>query len=71
MGEAGPGPSYADEGSGGPENDFTNRNTSFLAWNCLHASRMLKDAGGFPNIGNQPDVWDAGCRPEMASPEHR
>ncbi len=27
MGEAGPGPSYGDEGSGGPENDFTNRNT--------------------------------------------
>jgi multimeric flavodoxin WrbA len=27
IGEAGPGPSYLDEGSGGPENDFTNRNT--------------------------------------------
>ena len=27
MGEAGPGPSYMDPGSGGPENDFTNRNT--------------------------------------------
>jgi multimeric flavodoxin WrbA len=25
VGEAGPGPSYLDEGSGGPENDFTNR----------------------------------------------
>src|SRR3954463_574699 len=28
MGEAGPGPSYLDPGSSGPENDFTNRNTS-------------------------------------------
>jgi multimeric flavodoxin WrbA len=28
MGEAGPGPSYMDAGSGGPENDFTNRNTT-------------------------------------------
>ncbi|MBZ0268885.1 NAD(P)H-dependent oxidoreductase, partial [bacterium] len=28
LGEAGPGPSYLDEGSGGPENDFTNRNTT-------------------------------------------
>ena len=27
MGEAGPGPSYLDPGSDGPENDFTNRNT--------------------------------------------
>ena len=38
LGEAGPGPSYLDPGSGGPENDFTNRNTTFLAWN-LHAPR--------------------------------
>ena len=29
IGEAGPGPSYLDPGSGGPENDFTNRNTTF------------------------------------------
>jgi hypothetical protein len=28
IGEAGPGPSYLDPGSGGPDNDFTNRNTS-------------------------------------------
>ena len=35
LGEAGPGPSYLDEGSGGPENEFTNRNTTFLAWNLL------------------------------------
>ena len=26
IGEAGPGPSYLDDGSGGPDNDFTNRN---------------------------------------------
>jgi multimeric flavodoxin WrbA len=29
VGAAGPGPSYLDPGSGGPENDFTNRNTTF------------------------------------------
>ena len=28
IGEAGPGPSYLDPGSGGPENDFTQRNTT-------------------------------------------
>ncbi len=48
IGEAGPGPSYLDPGSGGPENDFTNRNTTFATWNLLHMARMLKDAGGIP-----------------------
>ena len=71
MGEAGPGPSYMDAGSGGPENDFTNRNTSFLVWNCLHLARMLKDAGGIPAHGNQPDVWKAGSHTDFHSPEHR
>ena len=71
MGEAGPGPSYMDEGSGGPENDFTNRNTTFLVWNCLHLARMLKDAGGIPAHGNQPDVWKAGSHTDFHSPEHR
>jgi multimeric flavodoxin WrbA len=71
MGEAGPGPSYRDPGSGGPENDFTNRNTTFLAWNCMHLARMLKDQGGIPAHGNQPDVWEAGCKSDFASPEHK
>lgn len=71
MGEAGPGPSYMDEGSGGPENDFTNRNTTFLVWNCLHLARMLKDAGGIPAHGNLPEAWEAGCRTDFHSPEHK
>jgi hypothetical protein len=71
MGEAGPGPSYRDEGSGGPENDFTNRNTTFLVWNCLHLARMLKDNNGIPAHGNQPDEWKAGCRAGFDSPEHK
>jgi len=71
MGEAGPGPSYMDEGSGGPENDFTNRNTTFLVWNCLHLARMLKDQGGVPAYGNLPDEWEAGCTSGMDSPEHK
>ena len=71
IGEAGPGPSYLDEGSGGPENDFTNRNTTFMTWNLLHAARMIKDAGGFPAHGNQRAAWDAGCRFDFENPEHR
>jgi multimeric flavodoxin WrbA len=71
IGEAGPGPSYLDEGSGGPENDFTNRNTTFMTWNLLHAARMLRDAGGFPAHGNQRSAWDAGCRFDFPNPEYR
>ncbi|MGH3545855.1 MAG: flavodoxin family protein [Mycobacteriales bacterium] len=59
IGEVGPGPSYSDPGSGGPENDFTNRNTSFATWNMMHLAATLKRAGGFPTNGNQPDVWQA------------
>ncbi len=62
LGEAGPGPSYMDPGSGGPENDFTNRNTTFMTWNLMHAARALKDAGGIPAHGNQRSLWDAGER---------
>lgn len=71
VGEAGPGPSYLDEHSGGPENDFTNRNLTFMTWNLLHLARMLKDAGGLPAHGNQRSAWDAGCRFGFENPEHR
>ena len=42
LGEAGPGPSYPDPGSGGPDNDFTNRNTTFMTWNLLHLARRRR-----------------------------
>lgn len=71
VGEAGPGPSYLDPGSSGPDNDFTNRNTTFLAWNCLHLARMLKDVGGYPAHGNVPGEWEAGCHSGRGNPEHR
>jgi len=62
IGEVGPGPSYLDPDSGGPENDFTNRNTTFMTWNLLHVARMLKDAGGIPAVGNVRAEWDDGKR---------
>ncbi len=71
LGPAGPGPSYLDEGSGGPENDFTNRNTTFMTWNLLHLARMLKDAGGIPAHGNQRSAWEAGCRFDYPNPDYR
>ena len=71
LGPVGPGPSYLDPGSGGPESDFTNRNTTFMTWNLMHLARMIKDAGGIPAHGNQRSKWDAGCRFDYANPEHR
>lgn len=72
IGEIGPGPSYLDEGSGGPENDFTNRNTTFMTWNLLHMARLLTDAGGFPAFGNLRAQWDNGERFGYdANPEYR
>src|SRR3954454_18883806 len=51
IGEAGPGPSYGDVDADGRrvglDNEFTNRNTTFMTWNLLHLARMLKSAGGF------------------------
>jgi multimeric flavodoxin WrbA len=71
IGEAGPGPSYLDPGSGGPENDFTNRNTTFMTWNLMHLARMIKDGGGLPAHGNQRAAWDQGQRFDFPNPEHR
>jgi multimeric flavodoxin WrbA len=71
IGPIGPGPSYLDPASGGPENDFTNRNTTFMTFNLMHVASMLKRNGGVPAFGNQRSAWDLGVRPEAANPEHR
>lgn len=75
IGEAGPGPSYGDEledgTKAGIDNDFTNRNTTFMTWNLMHLARMLKEAGGIPAYGNQRSEWDAGTRFDFENPEYR
>ncbi|MFF2520737.1 flavodoxin family protein [Streptomyces liangshanensis] len=71
IGEAGPGPSYLDPGSGGPENDFTNRNVTFMSYNLMHLAAMLRGSGGIPAYGNQRTEWDAGTSPDHPNPEHR
>src|SRR5690606_8950917 len=58
IGEVGPGPSYLDKGSGGPENDFTNRNVTFMTYNLLHMAKLLKDNGGIPAEGNTKASWE-------------
>lgn len=62
IGEAGPGPSYRDDESGGPDNDFTNRNVTFMAWNCMHLAALLKRNGGIPAQGNDSKAWKDGKR---------
>lgn len=76
IGEAGPGPSYGDvvEGSDVPagyDNDFTNRNTTMMAWNLMHTAAMLKDAGGVPAKGNIPEDWRMASNAADQDPEFR
>jgi multimeric flavodoxin WrbA len=71
IGDVGPGPSYLDPGSGGPENDFTQRNVTFMTWNLLHMARILKEHGGLPAEGNVRTAWDEGGRPGHPNPEYR
>ncbi|MDB5179136.1 MAG: flavodoxin family protein [Patescibacteria group bacterium] len=71
IGPVGPGPSYLDPGSGGPESDFTNRNATFMTWNLMHLAKMLKSNGGVPAYGNQRSQWDAGARFDFENPEYR
>jgi multimeric flavodoxin WrbA len=66
IGEAGPGPSYGDSmkdgGKAGFDNDFTQRNTTIMSWNCMHLAHMLKMSGGIPNMGNDRKAWESGER---------
>ena len=75
IGEAGPGPSYGDaldDGTrAGFDNDFTQRNTTIMTWNLMHLAKMLNDAGGYANHGNDRNAWKAGCRFDYDNPEHR
>jgi multimeric flavodoxin WrbA len=75
IGEAGPGPSYGDKLDDGTraglDNDFVNRNTTFMTWNLLHMAKMLKSNGGIPAYGNQRSKWDAGSRFDFTNPEYR
>jgi multimeric flavodoxin WrbA len=75
IGEVGPGDSYGDKQPDGSllgfDNDFTNRNTTFMTWNLLHLAKMLKANGGIPKYGNQRSKWDDGSRFDFVNPEYR
>ena len=79
IGEAGPGPSYGDtEWDGkklaapmGYDNDFTNRNATFMAWNLMHMAKMLNDAGGIPAYGNTTADWQHVTNAKTQNPEYK
>ncbi len=71
IGAVGPGPSYLDPGSGGPESDFTNRNITFMTYNLMHIAKLLKQAGGMPAYGNQATAWKKGEHFGYENPEYR
>jgi len=82
IGEAGPGPSYGDtEWNGKPigdgktplgfNNEFTNRNTTFMSWNLMHTASMLKRQDGFPAKGNTTDGWKHVSHVSSENPEYR
>lgn len=79
LGTIGPGPSYGDtEWAGKPldppagfDSEFTNRNTTFMTYNLLHAARLLQQNQGYPAYGNVRDAWDKGDRWGFENPEYR
>jgi multimeric flavodoxin WrbA len=81
IGEAGPGPSYGDtEWQGKPigdgktplgyNNEFTNRNTTFMCWNLMHTATMLKANKGLPAVGNTTDDWKNVSHASSDNPEY-
>lgn len=76
LGEIGPGPSYGDELEGsnvpaGYDSEFTNKNTTIMAWNIMHTASMLKAAGGFPIKGNEVGEWSHVTNAADQNPEYR
>lgn len=71
IGEIGPGPSYLDKEADAKNNDFTNRNTTFMSYNLMHLAKMLKNNGGYPAYGNSRQDWDNGKRWSFQNPEYR
>lgn len=73
IGAIGPGPSYLDPDSGGPDSDFTNRNTTFMTWNLLHTARRLQGRRRHPRLRERPGpAWNDGERFGFdANPEYR
>jgi hypothetical protein len=55
----------------GYDNEFTNRNATFMAWNLIHTARMLKDKNGIPALGNTTKDWQHVTNAKDQNPEYR
>ena len=79
LGEAGPGPSYGDteyadqklQNPAGYDNDFTNKNTTYMAWNLMHMAKLLKENNGVTAKGNTTKGWQHVTNAEDQNPEYR
>ena len=79
IGEAGPGGSYGDTEYGGKkfdkplgyDNEFTNKNATFMAWNLMHVAKMLKANDGIVAKGNMVEDWRGVTNAEDQNPEYR
>ncbi len=71
IGEVGPGASYLDEESNAKNNDFTNRNTTFMTYNLMHLGKILQSNNGYSEYGNSRGDWDQGSRWSFENPEYR
>ncbi|MDO1501148.1 NAD(P)H-dependent oxidoreductase [Winogradskyella maritima] len=71
IGEVGPGPSYLDKEADAKNNDFTNRNTTFMTYNLMHLAYKLKQDNGYSAYGNSRNAWDDGTRWNFENPEYR
>ena len=79
LGEAGPGPSYGDteyadqklRSPAGYDNDFTNKNTTYMAWNLMHMAKLLKENNGVTAKGNTTKGWQHVTNAEDQNPEYR
>lgn len=71
IGEVGPGPSYLDKEANAKNNDFTNKNTTFMTYNLLHLAKMLKENKGYPAYGNSIEAWNDGERWNFKKPDSK
>ena len=69
IGEVGPGPSYGDQDGIGMDNDFTQRNTTFMTYNMMHLAYQLKVNNGYSAYGNSATQWQDGNRWNFKNPD--
>lgn len=52
------------------ENEFTQRNSTFVTYHLMHLAQILKEQSGYPADGTSREVWDTGTRWNFENPEY-